>query len=395
MISVQKALQLVLNEAKSFWNENVLLENALGKILAEDIKADRNYPPFNRATMDGYAFLSTDVTEKGISEFSVAGELFAGYQFDKKVNTGECIKIMTGSAAPAGLDCIVQVELSTEIGNKIKFSGEIKPWKNIAREGEDCKKDNIILKEGIKLSPVEIGALAALGKKTIRVKSSPKVAILSTGDELVPVGEEVTPYQIRDSNAYALQAFFQSSGIQVTRREIVSDSPDSLKKVLGEIVDFDIVVLSGGVSMGAADYVPAALLSVGIEKVFHKIKLKPGKPLWFGKGSSGGVFFGLPGNPLSCQVCFKLFIEPYVRKCFGLDNQNLQSYPVLQERVKKVQLDEYFPVKLDNSQLEILQFNGSGDVTSALGSTGIALHPIGKGDVMIGDELIYVPWQFL
>ena len=392
MISVQEALQLVLNEAKSFPIETVLLDNALGRVLAENIEADRNYPPFNRASMDGYAFMSKDVTEKGISEFKVIGELFAGYQFDKEINSGECIKIMTGSATPLDLDCIIQVELASEKDNKVRFNSKVRPWLNIAREGEDCKKGDVILNQGLKLGATEIGILAVLGKKFVNVKALPKVAILSTGDELVPVGEAVSPFQIRDSNAYALQAFFQSGGIQVTRREIVSDNPEALKMVLMEVINYDIVVLSGGVSMGAADYVPATLLSIGIEKVFHKIKLKPGKPLWFGKNPTGGVFFGLPGNPLSCQVCFKLFIEPYFRKCFGLAPLSSMSYPVLQNRKKKVQLDEYFPVKLKNGKLEILQFNGSGDVTSTLGSTGIALHSLELGNLVVGDELGYSPW---
>ncbi|MBC7391310.1 MAG: molybdopterin molybdotransferase MoeA, partial [Opitutaceae bacterium] len=314
------------------------------------------------------------------------------YQFDKEINSGECLKIMTGSATPIGLDCIIQIEHSIEKDNQVKFSSQPRSWLNIAREGEDCKKDDVILKKGTKIGPTEIGTLAVLGRKFVKVKALPKVAILSTGDELVPVGEDVSPFQIRDSNAYALQAFFQSNGIQLTRREIVSDNPEALKKVLTEVYNYDIVVLSGGVSMGVADYVPSTLLSIGVEKVFHKIKLKPGKPLWFGKNQNGGVFFGLPGNPLSCQVCFKLFIEPYLRKSFGLENLPTISFPVLQNRKKKVQLDEYFPVRLKSDQLEILQFNGSGDVTSTIGSTGIALHPSDKDDIAVGDELIYLPW---
>lgn len=394
MISVQEAQQLIISNSKILPTETIELENAFGRILAEDILADRDYPPFNRAAMDGYAFRFSDFEHQTSNfELIIAGELFAGHVFDGELKQGECLKIMTGAATPSNLDCIIQVELAIVNGNKVSFpEANPKHWQNIARKGEDCKESDIILKKNTFLSPTEIATLAVLGKKNIQVRKLPKVAIISTGDELVAVGEPVNAFQIRDSNAFALLAFFQSWNIPVAKREIVRDDTKTLSKLVSEVLDFDIIVLSGGVSMGAADYVPKILAENGVRNIFHKIKLKPGKPLWFGQTPNGGVVFGLPGNPLSAQVCFKLFIEIHLRATFGLNQPDIQQFPIAIARKKKVKLDEYFPVKLSGDKLYPIQFNGSGDVTSTVGSTGIALHSMEKEDFIENETIHYVSW---
>ena len=394
MISVQEAQQLIISSTQKLSTETVQLENAFGRILAEDILSDRDYPPFNRAAMDGYAFHLADY-EQGTAnkELRIAGELFAGHVFDRELKHGECLKIMTGAATPNDLDCIVQVELAIVNTDKVSFpETNPKPWQNIARKGEDCKESDIILKKNTFLSPTEIATIAVLGKNEIQVRKLPKVTIISTGDELVAVGEPVNAFQIRDSNAFALLAFFQSWNIPVARREIVQDDTQTLSKLVSEVLNFDIIVLSGGVSMGAADYVPKILVENGVRNIFHKIKLKPGKPIWFGQTPNGGVVFGLPGNPLSAQVCFKLFIETHLRATFGLSQPEIQQFHLSTERKKKVKLDEYFPVKLSEGKLFPIQFNGSGDVTSTVGSTGIALHSIEKEDIEEGDLVEYLGW---
>lgn len=391
MISVKEAQQLVLDCANLLPAETVNVDVAYGRTLAENILADRDYPPFNRAAMDGYALRSEEALE--VTEWEIVGELFAGYEWDKPVGKGQCLKIMTGAATPAELDCIVQVELAVFSNGKVSFPNvSIKPWQNIAQKGEDCTEGDLILAEGTFLAPTEIATLAVLGKKEVKVLRNPKVAILSTGDELVTVGEPVSPFQIRDSNTYSLAAFFQALHIPLAHRAIVRDTPEELENALQKVLGFDIVILSGGVSMGDADYVPSTLMKLGVEKVFHKVQLRPGKPIWFGQSPSGGVVFGLPGNPLSCQVCFKLFIEPYVRKCLGREPHVNASYPISFAKKKKVKLDQYFPVMLKGGKLHPIRFNGSGDITSTLNSTGIALHPIEAEDLPENSELEYIPW---
>jgi len=391
MISVKEAQELVLQRASLFLVETIDIEQAYGRTLAEDMVADRDYPPFNRAAMDGYAFRSKEASE--VTEWEITGDLFAGHQWDKAIEKGQCIKIMTGATTPSELDCIVQVELASVANGKVSFpNAPTRPWQNIARKGEDCASGDRILKAGTQLYPTEIATLAVLGKKEIKVLRNPKLAILSTGDELVPVGDPVSPFQIRDSNAHSLTAFFQSLHIPISHKAIVKDTPEMLEEALQKVISYDIIILSGGVSMGDADYVPGILQKIGIQKVFHKVQLRPGKPLWFGQNPNGGVVFGLPGNPLSCQVCFKLFIEPYVRKCAGLESKNQLVYPIAFAKKKKVKLDEYFPVELQNGVLYPIRFNGSGDITSTLGSTGLALHPIHVEDLPEGTLLEYISW---
>ncbi len=394
MISVREAQELILSKASLAPPETVELEHALGKILAEDITADRDYPPFNRAAMDGYAFRLADYAPD--TPFYVAGELFAGHAWESEIPFRHCLKIMTGAATPPELDCLLQVEWAqfNPSKNEVLFPDALpKMWQNIARKGEDCEAGFTLLHEGTLLNPSEIATLAVVGKKKVAIRKVPKVAILSTGDELVPLGHPVSPFQIRDSNAFALQAFFQALRIPVARKEIVPDDPGQLHNMIQEVLSFDMVLLSGGVSMGDADYVPMTLRTLGVSQIFHKVQLKPGKPLWFGQSPSGGVVFGLPGNPMSCQVCFKLFIEPYVKACWGMPSPPLSSFPLFSQKKKKVKLDEYFPVQLREGTLFPLEFNGSGDITSLLGSTGIALHPSESEDLPQGTNSTYLPWS--
>lgn len=395
MISVEEAQSLILANTSSLGDEAIDLAQALGRVLVEDVVADRDYPPFHRAAMDGFAFRWADVMEHDIRSFTIAGELFAGYDFTDEIPQGHCLKIMTGASTPPYLDCIVQIELTaiSADGTTVSFPNvPLRKGQNIAKKGEDCKEKEIILKKGTFIRPTEIGILAVLGKQKCMVQRTPKIAIISTGDELVPVGQPISTFQIRDSNAFVLQAFFQSLQTPVARKEIVKDNKEALSQLIKEVTDYDIVVLSGGVSMGAADYVPQILAANNVEKIFHKVQLKPGKPIWFGKSLKGGLFFGLPGNPLSCQVCFKLFIEPAVRQMVGLPKQTKNLLPFMATRKQKVKLNEYIPVHLKDDEIHPVAFNGSGDVTSVLGSTGIALHPIDKNDLEAGDLAQYIAW---
>lgn len=393
MISVQEAQTLILQAATVLSTETVELEVALGRVLAEEVLADRDYPPFNRAAMDGYAFRVAEFDPQ--KAFIMVGTLLAGQTWEAPIPKGHCLKIMTGAPTPPELDALIQVEQAEVLsdGKTVSFPAATpKRWQNIAQKGEDCRENDSLFNQAMVLGPTEIATLAVLGKKTVTVTRAPKVAIFSTGDELIPVGQPVSPFQIRDSNAYALLAFFQQLRIPVARREIVKDQPEALHKALAEVMGYDIVILSGGVSMGDADHVPKVLLELGVQKIFHKVKLKPGKPFWFGKSDKGAAVFALPGNPLSCQVCFKLFIEPYVRQISGLGVRFPPTTPLQSFRAKKVKLDEYFPVRLENGHIVPLSFNGSGDISSTIGSTGIALHPAESGDLEDGTLVKYVAW---
>jgi molybdopterin molybdotransferase len=380
MISIQEAVNLIVDKAKSFGVEQVSLEHALGLVLAENIYADRDYPPFNRATMDGYALQSDGFSEHNLDGFTLIERLFAGSVAQKEVVVGTCIKIMTGAPVPAGADAVIRVEDSRQTGEKVYFAiNALKPWQNVALQGEDAKQGSLIIPKNQLITTQIVSGLAVTGKAQVQVAKTPSVAVLSTGNEIKQVGMEVLPHQIRDSNTFAIRYFLKKFHIHSPASYLVADNKHDLKTTLQQCLDKDIIILSGGVSKGDADYVPEVLASLGVQQVFHRVKIKPGAPLWFGALPSGGVVFGLPGNPVSVQVGCKVFIEPYLRTCFNLPLQQPLILPFMGTKNKKTPLDEYFPCSIITrnaiSGIAPTPYNSSGDVAATLGSDGIALHP--------------------
>lgn len=379
MHSIQEALSLILTCSKSFGTEEVSIDDALNRVLAENIYADRDYPPFNRSTMDGYAVISADFEDGKIGELKLIETLHAGNVATQKVIPGTCIKIMTGAPLPPGGDAVIKVEECEENGDQIVFkTGEVTYFKNVAPQGEDAKKNDIIIKENTLLDATEIAVLAVVGKAMVKVYKLPEVTVFSTGNEIVAVHDPILPHQIRDSNSYSLKSFFKKYNIAVTALK-VADDQQKLKDAIQEYLSKDILILSGGVSKGDADYVPEVLNDLGVKELFHRVKIKPGNPLWFGSLPNGGVVFGLPGNPVSVQVAFKIFIEPYLRKCFNLKPLQPLFFPLAAEKIKKSKFDEYFPCKIKSVNKTIallpMKMNGSGDISATMGSDGIALHP--------------------
>lgn len=395
MITVQEAIEKIKELARSFGEESIPLEETLGRVIAEDIYSDRDYPPFNRASMDGIAIRADDFQNKQIREFEIAGEVFAGSSFPGKISEASCVKIMTGAPVPEDCDIVVRVEDTIVTGEKVRIiTDTVKPRQNIALKGEDIQKGVLFINRGIVISPAEISSLAVVGKNQVKVFRRPTVAIVSTGNEVVQLGEEVSSHQIRDSNAYAIQAFFRKQGIPVSLKKLVRDNTGDLEKALKEALQCDIVITSGGVSMGEADFLPSVFDKLGVKKVFHKVQVKPGKPIWVGeKGNS--VVFGLPGNPVSVQVACKIFVEAFLRKSLNTKDYLSIKLPILEERKKKTRFDEFFPcliVNSDTSSVKAVSFNGSGDITATLGSHGIALHPAESGDLRPGEMVEFFPW---
>ena len=302
MLSVPEAQKVIIKQSRSFGVEQVLLDDAPGRVLAEDLLADRDYPPFNRSTMDGFAIISSDLS-KGIREFEVVGEVFAGQVSKKALTSGECMKIMTGAPVPGGADAVVKVG-DTQLVGKTMTAGidEVAQGKNVANRGEDALAGDLLVSRGIICEPPIVGALAVAGKDQVNVMKIPQVSLISTGNEIIPVGKPILPHQIRDSNQHALRAFFLKYKIEPAQRILAVDDKEQLRQAVSKSVGADLLILTGGVSMGDADFVPEILASEGVEKLFHKVMVKPGKPLWFGRLPSGGVAFGLPGNPVSSQV---------------------------------------------------------------------------------------------
>lgn len=394
MISVEEAQKRILSRAKSIGTERISIHDALGRSLAEDLFADRDYPPFNRSMMDGYALRSSDFNTQKIKAFPVLETVQAGATAQQFIEAGNCIKIMTGAPVPKELDVVIRVEDSIQEGELVSFTvDQVKPWQSIAAQGQDRLKDQLILPKGNRLKAAEISLIAVLGLNEISVYKKPSYAILSTGDELVVPGEAVLPHQIRDSNSYALKGLFDTYQMSLKYRAIVKDQKPLLREAVKEAMDVDILILSGGVSMGDADFVPDVLIELGIKKVFHKIEMKPGKPLWFGEKPNGGVVFALPGNPKSCQVAFKVFIEPYLRSCMGLKAFHPFYLPLKKAKKKISRFDEYFSCQILDEGLLPYKTNSSGDIKSTALTHGLALHPAKAQDLAEGALVAFYPWE--
>lgn len=391
MVSFRQAQELLLSQARSFGIEESGLGEAFGRVLAAPVRADRDYPPFPRATMDGYA-LRFGEFERGMRRFRVTEVLFPGIREKGPIASGECYKIMTGAAVPDDADMVIRRE-DVEEGETIEVnaaeSGQWRPFLNIARRGEDLRSGDTVIDKPCRCSPGVIGLLATLGFSRVMLASLPRVALVTTGDEIVEPGRPVGPVQIRNSNRWMLEAALRREGIVPAVSRHLADDPVELKREIGAMLSEDMVILTGGVSAGDADHVPKVLTELGVRGLFHKIAMRPGKPTWCGVAPSGGIVFALPGNPFSCFVNFVMLIGPYLHACWGLEKEAPMSLPLRVARKKRVPLDEFFPVRMEGrpAMLTEMPLNSSGDIRLGLGANGLALHPAGCGGLEEGAEV--------
>lgn len=318
MITADEALAKVLEHSYNFPTTSVSLENAIGYELAEAIYADRDFPPFNRVAMDGIALLFDNI-EKTNATLAIEAIQFAGEAQKAMQNPLACMEVMTGAVLPLGCDTVIRYEdISLEELHGIKVArltipfSDIKKGQHIHAKGSDKQAENLLLQTGIRISPAEIAVLATVGKTTVLVKMPPRVAVISTGDELVDVSEKPLAHQIRMSNSYLLASALLPLGIRANRFHL-TDEPDVLKERLREILtEHDVILLSGGVSAGKKDFVPQILRELGVQQRFHKVAQKPGKPFWFGVSPEGKTVFALPGNPVSTYLCFCKYALPFI-----------------------------------------------------------------------------------
>ena len=388
MIDFWQAREIVLSQAGSFGREEVPLEQAFGRVLSETICADRDYPPFPRATMDGYALRYCDV-ESGIRRFRVAGVIYAGGKTDISIGAGECYKIMTGAAVPASADMIVRRENVVEGGDFVELAEEPTcRLQNIAEQGEDLAAGEAVIDCPCRCEPAIIGLLASLGRTSVTIERLPRVGLLTTGNEVVPVGAPVGSLEIRNSNRWVLEAALRKGGIIPAVCAHATDDHVVLRTQLLSMMDNDLLILCGGVSAGDADHVPSALEAVGVKKLFHKIAMRPGKPAWCGLTPSGKMVFALPGNPFSTFVHMTLLIKPFLDVCFGLDPSGPLGLPLGEGKKKRTPLDEFFPVSIYGSpaRADAVALNGSGDIRLGRQANALALHPAGSADLAAGKQ---------
>ena len=312
MIDPDQALALVAERARPRPAESVPLEAACGLVCAGDVVADRDYPPFDRAMMDGFAVRVADAGRT----VEVAGEAPAGRISPLEVVPGRCVEIMTGAPCPPGTEAIAPVETVRREGSRVTLPGSIAPGRHIAPAGSDCAAGAAIVKRDDVVTPVAVGALASCGRARVKVIPRPTIAIVITGGELVAGDDLPEPGLIRDSNGPMLEAMARRAGLDIACRTRAKDTPAALAEALARAAAADIIVLSGGVSAGRYDLVPQALEAFGAEIVFHKVTQKPGKPLIFA-ARGAQLLFGVPGNPLSAHMCFFRYVAPAVRLMAG------------------------------------------------------------------------------
>ena len=397
MQSIQNALELILSNKRNFGTETISIYDCLDRVLAEDIYADRDYPPFNRATMDGYAIISQDINIGKNNLLKITDTIHAGEAKQFALESGNCIKIMTGAPVPKRANAVIRIEDTHINGNEIHFNvKQLKENQNIAIQGEDARKGDLLIKKGTKLNPNSISVLAVTGHAKLEVYKLPNIAIVSTGNEIVAVESVIQPHQIRDSNVHTLKNSLLNYCISAIQTALIVDDKIALKNTISELLNTDIIIISGGVSKGDADYVPEILKHLGVIEIFHRVSIKPGNPLWFGKMPNGGVVFGLPGNPISVQVGYKVFIESFIRKCFDMEPIEPIFLPLLGEKSKKSNFTEYFPCKLTHenkkSGLAINKMNTSGDISTTNNSDGIAIHPSEKQTIEKGEFVEFYFW---
>lgn len=373
MISFKEARDLIEAQAASFGTEEVVLENAVERILDLDIFAPRDFPPFNRSAMDGIAVRFEDL-QNGVYQFKCVETVFAGNSTDENISLGECFKIMTGAAVPQSADVVIRFEDISEENGLIKvLTNKFKKHQNIAIQGQDLQKDKLAVKKGAVVNVATVGLLASMGKSHIEVQKLPTVNVITTGNEVVELNQAVSPTSIYNSNKYVLLSLLKQNQIIAKKCIHVADDFETLKKAVSDYLSTDILILTGGVSAGEADYIPQIMAELGVDKLFHKVAIKPGKPIWCGK-SGKTMVFALPGNPFSCLVTFKLFVEFYLKASMGFVGQ-LQCLPLNFMRTKKSSLDEFFPVDLNNRTLNKIDINGSGDIRLGFKANALAQHP--------------------
>jgi molybdopterin molybdotransferase len=320
MISVEEALERILNGITPLAPQDVPLAATLGLVLAQDIIAQEAIPPFANSAMDGFALLSKDSVPRDGQppRLRVTGGVAAGYIADHAVEEGTTMRIMTGAPVPPGADAVIQVELTRSDGPQsdwVEILQEVAPGNNIRPAAEDMQPGQHVLARGTTIGPWEIGILATLGHATVSVFPRPHVAILGTGDEVIDISEALQPGKIRNSNSYLLEAAVKQAGAQAHRLGVARDTVESLREKFGEAINYDLILTSGGVSVGDFDLVKDIMQEQGVMN-FWRINMRPGKPVAFGQ-ISGVPLLGLPGNPVSTAVTFELFGRPVIRKMQG------------------------------------------------------------------------------
>lgn len=374
------------------------LLDAVGQILAEPIVADRNFPPFRRATRDGYALHAADLAQLPAT-LEVIGEIKAGASLAESginLGSGQAASIMTGAPVPEGADAIVMVEYTSREGSRVSVTRGVGAGDNVVPVGSEAKRGQRLLEPGMRLDHAAIAVAASVGRSHLLVYSKPRVAVLSTGDELVEIEVPPGPNQIRNSNSYSLAAQIKEAGGEPVLLPIARDESLRLRELIADGLESDLLLLTGGVSMGKYDLVEQVLAEFGAEFFFTGARIQPGKPIVFGRIPAGGdagatYFFGLPGNPVSTMVTFELFARPMLEALAGMSAKKLTFlHARLKSDIKtKTGLKRFLPAVLsrefEQSEVELARWEGSGDIASTARANAYIVIPPDRERIAAGE----------
>ena len=386
MISVTEAIQIITEQSPTLGSESVVLSDVFGRFLAEDIIADSDLPPFDRSQMDGYAVRAAD-TENAPVRLKIVGESAAGNGWHQRMNAGEAVRIMTGAPLPAGADSVQQVELTRDLNPElVEIQHPVSLGRSIVVRGSEVRRGAIVLRAGEQINAAMLATLASFGYAKVEVRKQPHVAVMATGSELVAVEQKPAQDQIRDSNNYSIGGYAELAGAVVERLPLAGDDVALLKRQIEAAAErSDVVITSGGVSMGVYDFTKTALKELNCEVFFERVALRPGKPTVFARLPNGTLVFGLPGNPVSVSVTFNLFARTALLRLQGAKEARLMEHHALLAKDLKgsAERESYLPASLqtdDEGHLiaEPLKWGGSSDFVAFTRATALIIAPAGE-----------------
>ena len=399
MIPVGEAREAIMSAMPAFEAETIPVESALGRVLRQNVVAERDQPPFDRVMMDGIAIAFSDF-EAGTRHFPIQSTQAAGDE-QQSLDAGNCIEIMTGASLPLGADCIVPVErITVADGAATLENGYVAQSRQfIHAQGSDHQQGAELLTAGKRVSPMDIAIIHSAGLTEVAASRSPAIRVISTGNELVPAGEPIAPHQVRMSNGPAVVALLQQHGYTDCEHDHLVDEPEVLEQRISTHLEAaDVLILSGGVSMGKADYVPQVLGELGVEVVFHKISQRPGKPMWFGLGPRGQAVFALPGNPVSTLVCARQYVLPALARSSGAKDAQPEFAALAQDVTFRPQLTCFLPAQLvSGTGGQVLAVpvptNTSGDFAALSATDGCIELPLEQSDFPAGTAVRLHRWR--
>lgn len=378
LLSIAEARERVLAAVASLESEELPVEDALGRVLAEQIRAAGDVPAFASSAMDGFAVRSGPAGR----ELRVTGEARAGHPAQIGVSDGEAIRISTGAAMPDGADAVLQQELAEDRGDSVLLKDDVAPGRNVRGAGEDLRAGDEVLPAGTPLGPAQLGIAVHAGRASVRCALRPRVAVLATGDELAPPGASLARGQVHDSNRVTIGALARRDGAEVVLARDVPDQADATREAIADALErCDVLLLSGGVSVGPHDHVKPALAQLGVEERFWRVALRPGKPTWFGTLGEQLVF-GLPGNPVSAMVTYLLFARPALARLQGAEPPAPARVALGEPLTAHAHRDECVRVRLEDGRAYTTGPQGSHILRSMALADGLVVVPRGAGRVL-------------